>query len=205
MRKFFSTTLLLTAALLLPMPVGAGVDVGVSISLPPLIVFSGPPEVVVIPETNVYAVPDVDVDIFFYEGWWWRPWEGRWYRSQNYNSGWQHYKSAPSFHRGIPPGWRNSYREGRWKGHHWERQRIPHQQVQKNWRNWKTNKHWEKQNSWGVRGLRPQTQSRQQNRTVQKPTRQVQQQSRPQRREVQHPQQQEKHDNGKGGGKRDRD
>ncbi|MGA2527359.1 MAG: hypothetical protein ABSF79_12220, partial [Smithellaceae bacterium] len=63
----------------------------VSIALPPPIVFAAPPELVVIPETNVYAVPDVDVDIFFYSGWWWRPWEGRWYRSRNYNSGWGYY------------------------------------------------------------------------------------------------------------------
>src|SRR3990172_3868071 len=81
MKKVHFGVMLLALALVFPIPTTAGVDVGVNISLPPLIVFSAPPEVVVIPETYVYAVPDVDVDIFFYDGWWWRPWEGRWYRS----------------------------------------------------------------------------------------------------------------------------
>ena len=60
------------------MAMGSRVDVGVSIPLPPAIVFGAPPQLVVIPETYVYVDPDVDVDIFFYGGWWWRPWEGRW-------------------------------------------------------------------------------------------------------------------------------
>mgnify|MGYP000882778056 CR=1 FL=1 len=140
---------------------GGRVDVGVSIPLPPGIVFSAPPEMVVIPETYVYVVPDVDVDIFFYGGWWWRPWEGRWYRSQSYNSGWAHYQSVPSFYREIPSGWRNDYRQRRWGGQPWNYQRIPHQQVQQNWSGWEKNKHWEKQNTWGVRGLKPQARSQQ--------------------------------------------
>ena len=116
MKKLLLGTILLALVLVFPIPTMARVDVGISISLPPLIVFGAPPEVVVIPETNVYAVPDLDVDIFFYNGWWWRPWEGRWYRSRNYSSGWGYYRSVPSFYRGIPSGWRNDYRERRWRG-----------------------------------------------------------------------------------------
>src|SRR5660397_204435 len=97
MKKLLIRTILLSFVLLFPVPSMAGVDVGINISLPPLIVFAAPPEVVVIPETNVYAVPDLDVDIFFYNGWWWRPWEGRWYRSRNYSSGWGYYRSAVSY------------------------------------------------------------------------------------------------------------
>ena len=52
---------------------------------------------VVIPGTNVYAVPDVDADMFFYSGWWWRLWEGQWYRSRNYNSGWGYYRAVHLF------------------------------------------------------------------------------------------------------------
>ena len=74
MMRLFSGTLLLALVILFPIPAMAAVDVGISISLPPPIVFAAPPEVVVIPETYVYAVPDLDVDIFFYNGWWWRPW-----------------------------------------------------------------------------------------------------------------------------------
>jgi hypothetical protein len=153
MKKLFLITILLALVFVLPVPTMAGVSVNVGVSLPP-IVFGGPPELVVIPETNVYAVPDVDADIFFYGGWWWRPWEGKWYRSRNYDSGWGYYRGVPSFHRSIPSGWRNNYKEGHWKGHQWNQQRVPHQQVQQNWRSWERNKHWEKQNSWGVQGVK---------------------------------------------------
>jgi hypothetical protein len=158
MKKLFLGPILLALVFFLPIPTTARADVGISISLPPII-FSAPPALIVLPETYVYAVPDVDTDIFFYNGWWWRPWEGRWYRSRNYNSGWGHYRSVPSFYRQIPPGWREGYREGRWKGHQWKHERIPHQQVQRNWKGWERNKHWEKQNTWGVQGLKPRTKS----------------------------------------------
>src|SRR3990172_4206164 len=145
MKRILCKTILLTLVLAFPVTAMAGVDV--SISLPPLIVFAAPPEVVVIPETYVYVVPDLDVDIYFYNGWWWRPWEGRWYRSRRYNTGWAYYRSVPSFYVSIPSGWRNDYREHRWGRHQWNYQRIPHQQVQQNWRNWEKSRHWEKQNT----------------------------------------------------------
>ena len=75
MKKLLFGTLLLALVLVLPVPTMAGVNVSIGISLPPII-FGGPPELVVIPETNVYSVPSVDADIYFYGGWWWRPWEG---------------------------------------------------------------------------------------------------------------------------------
>jgi len=81
MKRLLFGILLLAFVIVVPIPTMAGVDVSVSIALPPPIVFSAPPEMIVLPETYVYVVPDVDVDIFFYDGWWWRPWEGRWYRS----------------------------------------------------------------------------------------------------------------------------
>ena len=157
MKKLLFGTLFLALVLVFPIPTMAGVDVNVSIGLPlpPLIVFAAPPELIVLPETNVYVVPDVDVDIFFYNGWWWRPWEGRWYRSRNYSSGWGHYRNVPSFYPGIPSGWRNDYRDHRWRGNQWNHQRIPHQQVQRNWKGWENSRHWEKQQTWGVQGLQP--------------------------------------------------
>jgi hypothetical protein len=167
MKKLLLGTLFLALVLVLPVPTMAGVNVSVGISLPP-IVFGGPPELVVIPETNVYSVPSVDADIYFYGGWWWRPWEGQWYRSRNYDSGWGHYRGRPSFYGRVPSDWRNNYRENRWKGNPWNQQKVPHQQVQKNWRNWERNKHWEKQNNWGVQGLKKSgKQSQQPSRNVQ--------------------------------------
>ena len=169
MKKLLFGTIGLMLVLIFPAPTMARVDIGIRIALPPPIVFASPPELIVIPETNVYAVPDLDVDIYFYGGWWWRLWEGRWYRSRNNSSGWSHYGNVPSFYRGIPSGWRNDYRERRWKGHQWNYQRIPHQQVQQNWRNWEKSGHWEKQDTWGVQGLRPQRHSPPQSREAGQP------------------------------------
>ncbi len=168
MKKLFLGTILLALVLVFPIPTMARVNVGINISLPPIIVSAGPLEMVVIPETDVYTAPDVDVDIFFYHGWWWRPWEGRWYRSRNYDSGWVYYQRVPSFYGRIPPGWRNDYRDHRWQGHPWNYQRIPHEQVQRNWSNWEKSRHWEKQNTWGVQGLKPRTRSQQPSQAVQR-------------------------------------
>jgi hypothetical protein len=161
MKNLLFGTLFLALVILLPAPTMAEVHVNVGISLPP-IMFPGPPHLVVIPETNVYAVPDVDADIFFYGGWWWRPWEGQWYRSRKYDSGWGHYRGHPSFYRSVPSGWRNDYRENRWKGHEWNQHKVPHDQVQKNYKTWEKNKHWEKQNHWGVPSLSKSQQKQQQ-------------------------------------------
>jgi len=138
-----------------PASAATNVDVSVHIGLPPPIVFPAPPALIVIPETYVYVVPDTGVDIFFYNGWWWRPWEGRWYRSRHYNTGWVYYRRAPAFYRSVPPGWRDEYRHHRWQGHPWNYRPIPHDQVQRNWRGWERNRHWEKQQTWGVQGLQP--------------------------------------------------
>jgi len=136
-------------------PAGAQVNVQVGIKLPPLIVFSSPPVVVVLPDTYVYVVPDIDEDFFFYDGWWWRPWNGHWYRSQHYDRDWVYYSSVPNFYREVPPGWRHEYKAHEWRGQPWQYERMPHQKVEKNWNNWKKDKYWEKQKTWGVQGYKP--------------------------------------------------
>jgi len=153
MKKILLRAVFLALMVLMPVSVMAEVDVqvNVNIPLPPPIVFPAPPEVVVIPETYVYAVPDVDVDIFFYSGWWWRPWDGRWYRSRHYDRGWVYYRQVPSFFRAIPPGWRHDYRDRRWRGYEWEHRRIPHRDAEKNWRGWQKDRYWEKEHYWGVK------------------------------------------------------
>jgi len=172
MKKLLFGTILLALVLVLPIPTMAMASNGGNVRndrnvrnvrnpLPPRIAFSAPPVVVVIPGTYVYGVPDVDVDIFFYQGWWWRPWEGRWYRSQNYNSGWSHYGSVPSFYNEIPSRWRNDYRKHRWGVYRWDYQRISHRQLQRNWSTWERDRYWEKHNTWGVKGFKPGTQSQQ--------------------------------------------
>ena len=165
MKKLILGTLLLSWLMVVPVPTMAGVDVNVSIGLPLPIAFAEPPELIVLPGTYVYVVPDIEVDLFFYNGWWWRPWQGHWYRSRHdYNSGWEYYQGVPSFYVGIPPDWRDDYRHHRWGGHRWNYQRIHHQEIERNWGSWEKSKHWEKQQTWGVQGFQPRTRSQQKTR-----------------------------------------
>ena len=140
-------------------PAMAAVDISIGISLPPVIAFAAPPSVVVLPDTNdVYVIPEIDVDIFFWNGWWWRPWEGRWYRSHYYDRGWVYYNAVPRFYFDVDPGWRRYYVERRWYGHPWYYERIPHQRLQQNWKGWRNNRYWEKKKTWDVRNYKPRTQ-----------------------------------------------
>jgi hypothetical protein len=122
---------------------------------PPAITFSGYPNVIVIPDTYVYAVPDIAVELFFWNGYWWRPWNGRWYRSSYYNRGWYHYSGIPGFYHDVDPRWREYYRSRNWQGHRWNYEPIPSQRLQQNWKKWQNDRHWEKQGTWGVHDYRP--------------------------------------------------
>jgi hypothetical protein len=160
MKKNLFGTMVLVLAMVIPLSALAQVDIHVSVPLPPAVVFSVPPVAVVIPGTYVYGVPDPYENIFFYDGWWWRPWEGRWYRSRYYGSGWAHYRHVPSFYKTIPPDWRNDYRQRHWHGHPWDYQQVSPDQLHHNWKGWKKDKHWEKKNNWGVKGMNFQSHSR---------------------------------------------
>ena len=68
MKKLYFGTLLLALVILVPIPTMARVDVGISIGLP-LIEFAAPPAVIVLPDTDgVYVDPDLDVDLYFWNG-----------------------------------------------------------------------------------------------------------------------------------------
>jgi len=168
MKRHFFAAIVLVSLTLVPRPSMAAVNVRVSIPLPPRIVFPAPPEVIVIPETYVYFVPNIEEEIYFYDGWWWRPWQGRWYRSRRYESGWVYYKSVPSFYPKLHSGWRNDFRDRRWKGHYWNFQPVPHNQLEQSWSRWKKDRYWEKQQTWGVQGLqfRPHSRGAEPSRTI---------------------------------------
>jgi hypothetical protein len=133
MKKLLFGAIFLALVISLPVPTTAQVSIHIGIPLPPPIVFSRPPEVVLLPHTGVYVAPDLAVDLFFFDGWWWRSWEGRWYRSQNYRSGWGYYNGVPSFHGRVPSGWRDDYRAHRWNGHEFHYQRLSHPELQQIW------------------------------------------------------------------------
>jgi len=106
------------------------------------VVFAAPPEVVVIPETEVYVAPSVPGELFFYDGYWWRPWHGRWYRSLYYDHGWAVYGGVPFWYRGIPHDWRENYRTHLWGGHPWSYHPIYHSDLQRNWKTWHNTNYW---------------------------------------------------------------
>jgi len=159
MKKLLFGTILLALAIVRPIPTMAEVDIRMVFPLPPPIIFAAPPDVIVMPDTNyVYVVPDIDADMFFWDGWWWRQWEGRWYRSHYYNRGWAYYNNVPTFYFDVDPGWRGYYRDHNWYGHRWNYERIPNRRLQQNWKSWNNNRHWERQGTWGVQGYQPRPQ-----------------------------------------------
>ena len=156
MKKVLLATVLLALTMIAPVSLQAEVNVSIGFSLPGAVAFEGPPDVIVLPDTdNVYVVPDRDEDIFFWNGWWWRPWEGRWYRSHSYNRGWAYYNKVPRFYYDLDPGWRGYYRDRNWSGHQWNYQRIPTQQLNRNWKKWRTDRYWERNKTWGVESYQP--------------------------------------------------
>jgi hypothetical protein len=179
MKKLLFGTILLALVSIVPIPIMAQVGISVNIGLPPPIAFHAPPELIVIPETYVYVAPDIDVDLFFWNGWWWRPWGGHWYRSRYYNRGWGYYRNVPSFYFDVDPGWRGYYSDHNWYGQRWDYERIPTQQVQRSWKGWQNDRRWERQGTWGVQNYQPRPQQQRQE------LRQQRQQQYQQRPEVQ--------------------
>jgi len=111
---------LLTGCVVAPMPPDGVVVHGPpphvapeAVYVPPAIVFQAPPVVIVMPDTdNVYVVPDISDDLFFWNGFWWRLHDGLWYRSQYYDRGWGYYNNVPSFYYDIDSGWRDTTETG---------------------------------------------------------------------------------------------
>jgi len=120
-----------------PSGANAGVSIGINFPPPPPLVIPAPPPLFVIPTTYIYFPPEVDVDIFFYHGYWYRPYQGYWYRSGIYNGKWVYIApervprvliNLPPDYRRVPPGLR----------------RIPHVELRKNWKTWERDKYWDK-------------------------------------------------------------
>lgn len=163
MKKFLVLAILLAFAVVAPLSARAQVSVNVNIGvpLPPPVVVQAPPAVVVLPGApDVYVAPDLAVDLFFCDGWWWRPWGGRWYRSRYYDRGWVYFNHVPRFYANVDPGWRGYYAGHNWHGQPWNFQRISNNELQRNWKGWHDNGYW-KQRGFGVRGnqMRPQQQA----------------------------------------------
>jgi hypothetical protein len=62
MKKLLWMSIFLAFAIVVPTPTMAGADIISGISRPPVIVFEAPPEVKVMPASDVYIVADADAD-----------------------------------------------------------------------------------------------------------------------------------------------
>jgi hypothetical protein len=120
---------------------GAGVESDVNVVPPPGYVFPDPPEVAVIPGTYVYVVPDINVDILFYHGYWYRPYGGRWYWARFYNGPWVYLAPGrvPRVLLELPPGYRRLP-----PGYH----HIPYGHLQANWERWERERYWHGDREW---------------------------------------------------------
>ena len=118
----------------------ARVDVSIGINLPAY-TFAAPPPLVVIPGTYAYFVPGIELDVLFYRGYWYRPYEGLWYRARAYNGPWA-YIAPARVPRGIlelPPGYRHVPPGQRY---------LPYKEYNKNWRRWERERYWEREEWW---------------------------------------------------------
>lgn len=119
----------------------AQVRVDVNIGPPPPYVMAAPPAMVVIPGTYVYAVADPNADILFYNGFWFRPHEGHWFRARSYNGPWAHLapRQVPQVLIQLPPDYRRIP-----SGYH----RIPYGEFNRNWGTWQRKRYWDRDREW---------------------------------------------------------
>ncbi len=125
----------LLAGEIYPTKSNAEVSINVTIPLPGLVITS-PPAMAVIPGTYAYFAPDVEANIFFYHGYWYRPYEGRWYVSAEYSGPWGYIaiNRVPSVLINIPPSYRHV--PPRYKP-------MPYGMVKRNWRTWENERYWD--------------------------------------------------------------
>ncbi len=114
-----------------------GISVGINIPLPAL-VFHEPPPVVPIPGSYVYYVPEIDVDILFHRGYWYRPHQGHWYRANSYNRRWVYVPTArvPRAVIALPHDYRR---------HAPVHRKVSHGEVKRKWRQWEKEKYWDRE------------------------------------------------------------
>ena len=117
---------------------GSGISLNIGVNLPlPHVVIHEPPAVVVIPGTYAYFAPDVEVDMFFYHGYWYKPHNGHWYSAAGYNGPWKNinYTGVPHVLRNLPPDFRRTVRRN---------ERIRYAELKSNWKTWERKKHWDR-------------------------------------------------------------
>ncbi|MBI2877477.1 MAG: hypothetical protein HYY20_11395 [Candidatus Tectomicrobia bacterium] len=116
-------------------PARSDINININIGPPPIVV-EEPVEVVVVPESRVYFVPDPELDVFFCDGYWYSPRGSRWYRARSYGGPWVVVKRrlVPVEVVRVPSNYREIYLQerhipyGQWKKEqkHWEKEQRKH-------------------------------------------------------------------------------
>lgn len=124
-------------------PATAGVNVNVNIG-PPAVVIAEPPEVVAVPQSMVYFAPGVSVELLFFDGYWWTPKEGRWFRARGYDGPWTIVgpRSVPAEIVRLPRDYRTVSVRGEHVpyGHlkkHWRHRELERRERRGEWKHWK--------------------------------------------------------------------
>lgn len=91
---------------------------GIGIGIPPVRVVE-PPPVFLIPQTPVYYTPYFETPIFFYAGYWYRLFDGCWYRGVSYSGPWHyiHYTYVPSVIINLPSHYYHKHYYHKHKGY----------------------------------------------------------------------------------------
>lgn len=113
----------------------ASAEVNVSINIgPPPIVVAAPPALVMVPNSEIFFVPDPKIDVFFFNGFWWSSRGSEWYRSTEYKGPWKiinkRHVPASVFH--VPKNYRHLYKKEK---------HIPYGQWKKKWKHPKKEQH----------------------------------------------------------------
>ena len=121
---------------LFPVTGSAEVNVSVTVPLPPLVI-PAPPALTIVPGTYVYYPPDVKEKIFFYRGYWYRPYRGGWYTAVEYNGAWRGIEKGrvPPAVIGVPRGFRRGPVDYG---------RVPYRDVKTNWSAWERDRYWDR-------------------------------------------------------------
>ncbi len=143
MKKWIMTAVVVgifSGIMVFPGKSDAEINLSVSIPLPGLGIVA-PPAMMVIPGTYAYFAPDVSADLFFYRGYWYRPYQGEWYYSAEFNGPWGRLAigNVPSPLVNLPPDYRRVP-----SGY----ERMRYGTVKRNWRRWEEERHWDSGRGW---------------------------------------------------------
>jgi hypothetical protein len=136
----FVTGFLLTFGEIKEASAGPQISINIPLPPPPPFLFPRPPEVIIVPRSEIVIAPHPEVDVFFYDDYWWSPRGNRWYRSRHYNGPWViiNLRHVPHHLRNIPRDHRTVYeKEPRYpyESHdRWIKERHRERMERREWR-----------------------------------------------------------------------